>query len=90
MYILNRIPSDHVDCVITSPPYNMNLWIRNGQYCSCQMLKEFSTGYNGFADNLTYKPDFRVEIRPKRLLGLKKVPFSTVTLLETSFYDQCQ
>ena len=54
------------------------------------MLKEFSTEYNGLADNLTYKPDFRVEIRPKRLLGLKKVPFSTVTLLETSFYDQYQ
>ena len=49
---LSRMPDDFVDLVITSPPYNMNLRIRNGKYCSRQIVKEFSTKYNGFSDNL--------------------------------------
>lgn len=47
------LPDNHVDLVITSPPYNMNLRIRNGKYCSRQVTRdEFSTKYNGFDDNL--------------------------------------
>lgn len=49
---LKRLPDNFVDLVITSPPYNMNLRIRNGQYCSRQIVKEFSTKYDGFADNI--------------------------------------
>ena len=41
-----------VDLVFTSPPYNMNLRIRNGEYCSRQIVDEFSTKYEGYADNL--------------------------------------
>jgi site-specific DNA-methyltransferase (adenine-specific)/modification methylase len=41
-----------IDIVVTSPPYNMNLRIMNGKYCSRQVTKEFSTKYNGFSDNL--------------------------------------
>ena len=44
---------DEVDLIITSPPYNMNLRIRNGKYCSRQIVKEFSTKYEGnFSDNM--------------------------------------
>ena len=39
--------------IITSPPYNMNLRIRNGKYCSRQITKEISTKYNNYSDNLT-------------------------------------
>lgn len=49
---LKKMEMDSVDHVITSPPYNMNLRIRNGKYCSRQIVKEFSTKYEGFADNL--------------------------------------
>lgn len=49
---LKRIPDDAIDLVITSPPYNMNLRIRQGKYCSRQIVKEFSTKYEGFNDNL--------------------------------------
>lgn len=49
---LSRIPDDYIDLVITSPPYNMNLRIRNGQYTSRQIVKEFSSKYDGFDDNL--------------------------------------
>jgi len=40
------------DMVFTSPPSNMNLRIRGGEYCSRQIVDEFSTKYQGYADNL--------------------------------------
>ena len=49
---LKRMKNDSIDCVITSPPYNMNLRIRNGKYCSRQIVKELSTKYSNFNDNL--------------------------------------
>jgi len=48
---MKEIPDGGVDAVFTSPPYNMNLRIRNGKYCSRQIVKEISTKYNNFADN---------------------------------------
>ena len=41
-----------VDLVITSPPYNMNLRISKGRYHSRQIVKEISTKYVEFPDNL--------------------------------------
>ena len=49
---LKRIKDNSIDTVITSPPYNMNLRIRNGKYCSRQIVKELTTKYDDFADNL--------------------------------------
>ena len=49
---MKKIPDDFVQVVVTSPPYNMNLRIRNGEYCSRQIVKEISTKYEGFSDNL--------------------------------------
>ena len=49
---LGKMKDDSVDLVITSPPYNMNLRIRNGEYCSRQIVKEISTKYTEFDDNL--------------------------------------
>lgn len=49
---LRKFKNNSIDCVITSPPYNMNLRIRNGKYCSRQIVKELSTKYDNFADNL--------------------------------------
>lgn len=49
---MKDIPSNSVDLVLTSPPYNMNLRIRNGKYCSRQIVKEISTKYASFDDNL--------------------------------------
>lgn len=49
---LKSMETSSVDLVVTSPPYNMNLRIRNGEYCSRQIVKEFSTKYDGFDDNL--------------------------------------
>ena len=49
---LNRLDDNSIDTVITSPPYNMNLRVRNNQYCSRQITKELTTKYDGFTDNL--------------------------------------
>jgi site-specific DNA-methyltransferase (adenine-specific) len=50
---MKEIPDGSVDMVLTSPPYNMNLRIRNGKYCSRQIVKEISTKYKAFDDNLS-------------------------------------
>lgn len=50
---MSKMPNKFVDLSLTSPPYNMNLRIRNGKYCSRQIVKEeFSTKYDNFADNI--------------------------------------
>lgn len=49
---MKKIPNNFIDLVVTSPPYNMNLRIRNGKYCSRQIVKEFSSKYEDFDDNL--------------------------------------
>lgn len=50
--VMRSIPDNSVDLILTSPPYNMNLRIRNGKYCSRQIVKEISTKYARFDDNL--------------------------------------
>lgn len=50
--LFGSLKDDSVNLVFTSPPYNMNLRIRNGKYCSRQLVKEISTKYEGFDDNL--------------------------------------
>lgn len=49
---MKQMPDSSVDMVLTSPPYNMNLRIRNGKYVSRQIVKELSTKYDDYDDNL--------------------------------------
>lgn len=49
---LKKMEDASVDLVITSPPYNMNLRISKGRYHSRQIVKEISTKYTEFSDNL--------------------------------------
>jgi site-specific DNA-methyltransferase (adenine-specific) len=55
---LKKIPSKSVRLAFTSPPYNMNLRIRNGQYCSRQLVKELTTKYQNYDDNLSMEEYF--------------------------------
>lgn len=61
---MKEIPDNSVDMVLTSPPYNMNLRIRNGKYCSRQIVKEISTKYKNYNDNLSMEDyfDFNVNV----------------------------
>ena len=65
---LKRIPDNFINLVITSPPYNMNLRIRNGKYCSRQIVKEFSTKYEGFDDNMPIEEYYAFHLKVLREL----------------------
>lgn len=49
---LKRMDDKAVDLTITSPPYNMRLRIRNGEYVSRENAKHFSKKYDHFGDDL--------------------------------------
>lgn len=71
-----------VDLTITSPPYNMNLRIRNGKHCSRQIVKELTTKYEDFADNLSMDDyyDFNCKVISE-LLRVSKLTFYNVQFL---------
>lgn len=74
-----RLPSS---MVLTSPPYNMNLRIRNGKYCSRQIVKELSTKYEGYNDNMTMNEyfEFNKEVLT-HLLRISDLVFYNVQFL---------
>lgn len=82
---LARMEDDSVDLVITSPPYNMNLRIRDGKYCSRQITKEFSTKYDGFSDNMPIAEYFDFHLRViKELLRVAPIVFYNVQIVTGS------
>jgi site-specific DNA-methyltransferase (adenine-specific)/modification methylase len=56
---MNKFKNNSIDHIITSPPYNMNLIVRNGKYTSRQIVKELSSKYEGFSDNLSMEEYFK-------------------------------
>lgn len=82
---LKRIKDNFIDLVITSPPYNMNLRIRNGKYCSRQIVKEFSTKYSNFDDNLPIDDFYKQHSQIiKELLRTSKVIFYNIQIVTGS------
>jgi len=82
---LKRIPDNFIQAVITSPPYNMNLRIRKGEYCSRQIVKEISTKYDGFADNMPIEEynRFHTEVL-KELLRVSNLVFYNIQIVTGS------
>lgn len=72
------LPDKSVDLILTSPPYNMNLRIRNGVYVSRQIVKEFSTKYKNFNDNLPMNDYFEFN---------KKVLEQCLRVADLTFYN---
>ena len=83
--LLKKIDNDSIDIVITSPPYNMNLRIRNGKYCSRQIVKEISTKYTEFDDNLPIEEynKFHTEVL-KELLRVADLVFYNIQIVTGS------
>lgn len=48
--VMRGMPDNSIDCVITSPPYNMRLRVRNGQYTEREWGEHFSKKYSDFHD----------------------------------------
>jgi site-specific DNA-methyltransferase (adenine-specific) len=74
-----RLPNS---MVLTSPPYNMNLRIRNGKYCTRQIVKELSTKYEGYNDNMPMNEyfEFNKEVLT-HLLRISDLVFYNVQFL---------
>lgn len=85
---LSKMEDDSVDLVITSPPYNMNLRIRNGKYCSRQInppTKEFTTKYKGFNDNLPIDEFYEFHLNVlKELLRVSPIVFYNIQIVTGS------
>lgn len=82
---MKRIPDDSIHLVFTSPPYNMNLRIRNGKYCSRQIVKEFSTKYNHFSDNLPIDEFYELHSQIiSELLRVSELVFYNISIVTGS------
>jgi site-specific DNA-methyltransferase (adenine-specific) len=80
--IMGEIPDSSIDLIITSPPYNMNLRVRNGKHCSRQIVKEISTKYEGFPDNLTMEEYFTFNKNCiNEMLRISKLTFWNIQIL---------
>ena len=79
---MKDIPDGSIGMVFTSPPYNMNLRIRNGKHCSRQIVKELSTKYEGFDDNLPMNEYFKFNVDVvSELLRVSDLVFFNVQFL---------
>ena len=79
------MPDNYINLVVTSPPYNMNLRIRKGEYCSRQIVKEISTKYDGFSDNLPIQEYFEFHSEVLReLLRVSNLVFYVVQVVTGS------
>jgi len=82
---LKRMKDGSVDAIITSPPYNMNLRIRNGKYCSRQIVKELSTKYSNFDDNLPIDEYYELHLNIlKELLRVSDMVFYNIQIVTGS------
>lgn len=82
---LKRMKDGSVNAVITSPPYNMNLRIRNGKYCSRQIVKELSTKYSNFDDNLPIDEYYELHLNIlKELLRVSDMVFYNIQIVTGS------
>lgn len=50
---LQGLKDSSVDLILTSPPYNMRLRVRNGKYTTREKASHFSKKYNHFSDDLS-------------------------------------
>jgi len=82
---MSKMPDNTADLVVTSPPYNMNLRIRNGEYCSRQIVKEFSTKYSNFDDNLPIDEFYKLHSKTiSELLRVSKIIFYNIQIVTGS------
>lgn len=63
--VMSKIQDKSINCIITSPPYNMNLRVRNGKYMSRANYKnhnlEFATKYKNYKDDLSMDEYFEFQ-----------------------------
>lgn len=81
--VLKELPTGGVDLTVTSPPYNMNLRIRDGKFCKRTSEKnKISTKYNSFSDDLSMDEYFEFNKQViSELIRCSKLTFYNVQFL---------
>ncbi len=82
---IKKLPNNLIDAVITSPPYNMRLRIRNGQYTVRENTEHFSKKYSQYDDAMPIQEyyNFHVNIL-KQLLEKTKIIFWNIQIVTGS------
>jgi site-specific DNA-methyltransferase (adenine-specific)/modification methylase len=75
---MTEFPDKYFELAITSPPYNMNTRVRNGEFCSRQIVQELSTKYQNYDDNLMPEEYFQWQ---------KSVIIEMLRVSKTVFYN---
>lgn len=57
--VMKTFPDKSIDLVVTSPPYNMRLRVRNGEYTTKEKAEHFSKKYKHFDDDLPIDEFYR-------------------------------
>lgn len=80
---MRLLPTNSVDIVVTSPPYNMNLRINQGKYCKrTQSKTDLSTKYIHFSDDLTMDEYFDfIDKSLSEMLRVSSLVFMNVQFL---------
>lgn len=79
---MKRMSDNSVDLILTSPPYNMNLRVKNGKYVSRQIVKKLTTKYENFSDNLPMDIYYAYHLtRLKEMLRVSPTVFYIVQFL---------
>lgn len=82
---MSRMSDNQAKVIITSPPYNMNLRIRNGKYCSRQITKELTTKYKGFTDNMPIEQYYEFHLqRLKEMTRVAELVFYNIQIVTGS------
>ncbi len=88
IYFMSDVLDKHVryDYCITSPPYNMNLRVRDGKYISRSPMQtnynEFSKKYDNYGDDLTMEEYFNfLDSVIEKLLKLCKITFFNIQMI---------
>lgn len=84
---LSKIKDNSIDLTITSPPYNMELRIRNGKYCRrSKNPKEFSNKYQElFDDGLPIEEFYELHLKIiKELIRVSNLVFYNISIVTGS------
>lgn len=83
--VMKGLPDKSVDCVITSPPYNMRTRIRNGKYTSREKSEHFSKKYKHFGDDLPIEDYYNFHsLVLKEMLRISPIVFLNIQIVTGS------
>lgn len=82
---MKTLPDNCVNCVITSPPYNMRLRIRNGEYTQREFGAHFSKKYSDFGDAIPMEDYYNFHKQSlKEMIRISPIVFWNIQIVTGS------